>query len=48
VIDDVNKNEKWDLGDYYNRIQAEEVKYYKEEIALKENWEVLDINIDLP
>lgn len=48
VIDDVNKNEKWDLGDYYNRIQAEVVKYYKEEIALKENWEVLDINIDLP
>lgn len=48
VIDDVNKNEKWDLGDFQNRIQAEEVKYYKEEIALKENWEVLDINIELP
>ena len=47
VIDDLNNNGIWDLGDYSKREQPEAVNYYTEEITLKENWEVLDINIHL-
>jgi uncharacterized protein (DUF2141 family) len=47
VINDTNNNGVWDLGNYKSKIQPESVSYYNEEITLKENWEVLDINIDL-
>lgn len=47
VINDTNKNGLWDKGEYSKRTQSEEVRYYKEEITLKENWEIQDINLEI-
>ena len=47
VIEDENNNGKWDLGDYNKKQQPEGVSYYPDQITLKENWEVLDININI-
>ena len=47
VLIDENNNGKWDLGDYHKRQQPERVSYYPDQITLKENWEVLDININI-
>lgn len=47
VIEDENNNGKWDLGNYHKRQQPERVSYYPDQITLKENWEVLDININI-
>lgn len=45
VINDKNNNGFWDAS-YINKNElAEEIYYYTEEINLKENWEVKDINI---
>ncbi len=38
MIDDQNRNGKWDTGDYALKIQAEEVRFFKETIETKANW----------
>lgn len=46
IIDDINRNGKWDTGDYIKRIQPEPVEYYKESIKIRANWELeLEINL---
>jgi hypothetical protein len=46
VITDANGNGRWDPGSFKDRIQPEKVTFYKSEIALKANWEMLDFVID--
>jgi len=38
LIEDQNRNGKWDTGDYELKIQAEEVRFFKETIETKANW----------
>lgn len=38
VIDDVNKNKKWDTGSFFKGKQPENVYYLKKEIKLQSNW----------
>lgn len=40
LINDTNKNGKWDTGTYEGKQQPEEVYYYPEIIPLKVNWEL--------
>lgn len=40
IIIDRNKNNKWDYGDYYNRILPEEIKYFPKTINIRKNWDV--------
>ena len=39
IIKDANGNGKWDTGNYLKKIQPEEVKYLKESINVRANWE---------
>lgn len=39
VIYDENKNQKWDTGDYLEKIQPEAVDYYMEPIKIRANWD---------
>ncbi|WP_047417114.1 Ig-like domain-containing protein [Cellulophaga sp. Hel_I_12] len=39
VIFDSNKNEKWDTGDYLQKIQPERVSYAPKPIDMRANWE---------
>lgn len=46
IISDINKNGKWDTGNYLKNIQPEPVQYYKDDIKVRANWELeLDINL---
>ncbi|HEU5292640.1 MAG TPA: Ig-like domain-containing protein [Cyclobacteriaceae bacterium] len=50
IIIDVNKNGKWDAGNYKNRTQPEPIVYYTnpkggKDIYLKANWQVGDLLI---
>lgn len=47
AIKDENRNGKWDTGNYLQKIQPEQILYYKGEIKLRANWD-LDINYALP
>lgn len=52
VVEDRNRNGKWDDGDLIQRIQPEYSKIYRDEsgnsiFEVKENWELKDIKIDL-
>ncbi|MGA0443647.1 MAG: Ig-like domain-containing protein [Flavobacteriaceae bacterium] len=40
LIEDPNKNEKWDTGNYLKKIQPENVIYYWKEIDLRANWDM--------
>ena len=40
VIYDDNKNGIWDTGDYLEKRQAEEIKYYPKTIDVRANWDV--------
>ncbi len=40
VIYDDNKNGIWDTGDYLEKRQAEEVKYYSKTVDVRANWDV--------
>ena len=44
VIDDVNKNGKWDTGDFSKKIQPEKIFSYKETYQLKGGWD-LDVEV---
>jgi len=46
IIDDNNKNEEWDTGNYLRNIQPEKVAYYPETIAIRANWDV-DVKWDV-
>jgi len=47
IIKDDNKNGKWDGGDLRKRTQAEDVYYYKEELNIKANWELVGMKFDI-
>ena len=40
IVVDENKNGKWDSGNYYERIQPEELIYYPNKINIRKNWEI--------
>lgn len=47
-IVDANKNGKWDTGNLLKRRQPEEIIYFKDDINLKANWELNDLQIKIP
>lgn len=44
IIEDLNENHKWDSGNYLDKLQAEKVYYFGQEIKLRANW---DFEIDM-
>ena len=40
VIEDRNRNRKWDTGNFLRRLLPEPVRYFTKEIELRANWEV--------
>ena len=40
IIDDINKNGKWDTGNEKQKLQPERVFYYREPITVRANWEI--------
>ena len=51
IIEDVNRNEKWDVGDLERRVAPERVRLVKNQdgssvILCKKNWEI-DIDVDI-
>ena len=38
IIEDANKNNKWDTGDFLKRISPEKTYHYKEELIVRANW----------
>ena len=40
VIEDRNRNRKWDTGNFLGRLLPEPVRYFTKEIELRANWEV--------
>jgi uncharacterized protein (DUF2141 family) len=47
VIRDENANGKWDAGDLDAGILPEEIRFMPDEIKLKQNWDITDINLNL-
>ncbi len=45
LLNDNNKNNKWDSGDYWKKIQPEQFYYYPDAIQIRANWE-LEINLN--
>ncbi len=43
ITEDINANDKWDIGHYLKGVQPENVYYYPERIVLRANW---DIEVD--
>lgn len=39
IVEDVNKNDKWDTGDYFKRKQPEPVFYFPQQINIRANWD---------
>lgn len=48
IIIDRNGNGYWDSGNLNKGIQPEEVFYYNKEINLKPNWEITDLEFEIP
>lgn len=46
VINDENKNGKWDEADYFSKKQAEKVFVTLQSMEVRANWEIADITID--
>lgn len=40
VIEDRNRNRKWDTGNFLGRLLPEPVRYFAKEIELRANWEI--------
>ena len=38
IIEDANKNNKWDTGDFLKKISPEKTYHYKEELIVRANW----------
>ncbi len=47
VIEDSNSNGKWDSGDMESNILPENIVIYSNEIKLKQNWDIQDIDITI-
>ena len=45
---DLNKNGIWDRGDIKNKVIPEPIIFHNEEIKLRKNWEINDINFKYP
>ena len=48
LIEDINKNDIWDTGNYLRRIKPEPVYYFPDELEVRANWdlnETFDLNI---
>lgn len=45
IVDDTNRNGKWDTGDYSLNLLPEEVFYYPEKVNVRANWDI-KIEID--
>ncbi len=43
VIYDTNGNQKWDTGDYLQKIKPEEIVYFPEPIDVRPNWDINQI-----
>lgn len=43
IIEDKNKNDKWDTGNFLNKIQPEKVQYFSKELKLRANWTISEI-----
>ncbi|WP_439183900.1 Ig-like domain-containing protein [Carboxylicivirga taeanensis] len=39
IVEDSNMNGQWDSGDYYNRIQPEQLMYFPKKLIVRKNWE---------
>ena len=47
LIEDLNKNNIWDTGNYLKRVQPEPVYYFPSELEVRANWdlnETFDLN----
>jgi hypothetical protein len=44
IINDRNKNRRWDTGDYLKHFQPEYIDFYPETIVIRSNWDV-EINL---
>ena len=42
AIEDLNKNRKWDTGDYYLKKKPEQVFYFPTQIEIRSNWELAE------
>ena len=40
IILDENNNQKWDTGNYFQKIQPEKMIFYKEEITIRPSWDL--------
>ena len=40
IVRDKNNNDKWDTGNYLEKIQPEEVIYFPFELELRANWDL--------
>ena len=40
IIEDKNRNKKWDTGNFLLKKQPENIRYFAKEIELRANWEV--------
>ena len=46
IIEDKNENNKWDTGDFLNKIKPEKTFHNKEEFIVRANW-ILEEKINL-
>jgi hypothetical protein len=47
IIEDANKNGRWDPGDYAHHIQPEKVFIYPDDLKIKANWELDHVRFDV-
>ena len=40
IIEDTNKNDKWDTGNYLKKIKPENVYYFSNELEVRANWDL--------
>ena len=47
VINDMNKNGKWDSGNYMKKAQPEPISFYPNIVKVRKNFEIEGINVEL-
>ena len=47
VINDINKNGKWDSGNYIKKVQPEPISFYPNIVKVRKNFEIEGINVEL-
>ena len=45
VIRDANHNKRWDSGNFALKILPEDIYYYPDDIIVKANWDILDVQV---